>query len=179
LVVPQVVPGASLGEAQRIYGKESKKDANGTVVWDKDAFTLTDEATETGDRAGKVGVLLHQGHVVETLDGVELGIDSFGRILSKMRDRQIEVRQRMLHDDGNWTLIVSMYSACGRNFRSEYTRTIPGGADVDRLIAPVARPDGHSGPFRSDVFMNKVVSEYALVLSNGSNVGAAGMEAER
>jgi hypothetical protein len=114
---------------------------------------------------------------------MELGIDSFGVILRKLRDRQIEVHERIAQADGGWTLTVSFYSSCGKKFRSEYTRTIPKSDEVDRLIAPRSAATGSNGsPLtslpRSDVFMNKVVTDYSLVPSNGTDDSGIGQPSE-
>ena len=126
---------------------------------------------------------MNQGHVVETLDGIDLGIDSFGTIFRKMGDLKVDVHERVEHTDGDWTLIMSFYSACGHKFRSEYSRTLPGNPEIDKQIAPRPTAPGSStnaapSLWRSDVFMNKIVSEYTLVPSNGQDDLAEGSPAE-
>ena len=180
LVEPKAVPGAPMDEFERLYGNPTKIE-DGMAIWDSDPFRLS--AFQNGQG---VLVSLNQGHVLETLDGIEMGIDSFGTIFSKMaRDRKVQVNERIESAGGNWTLILSFYSSCGKRYRSEYSRTIPGSPEIDKLIAPhVTAPGGSSsqtpsqGVWRSDVFMNKIVSEYALVPSNGSDVSPAGSLSE-
>ena len=122
-----------------------------------------------------VQISMNSSHVVETLDGIELGLDSFGTIFRKMQDKKVEIHERIAQGDGKWTLIVTIYSACGHNFRSEYTRSIPSDPQVDRQIAPIPVANGQTCLWRSDVFMNKVVYDYAMKPSGGtdnSNVGS-------
>lgn len=178
LVEPRVVPGASLEQFRSVYGEEAPRKQPGANIWEQNAFTLTEGTSESAQP--QVHLSLHQGHVVETLDGVELGIDSFGTIFRKMRDKKVEVHERLDHSDGNWTLIVSLYSACGRKFRSEYTRTLPADPETDRLITRLSPPSptGQPAPWRSDIFMNKVVSEYTLAPSNGQDEASKGSPSE-
>jgi hypothetical protein len=102
-----------------------------------------------------------------------------------MQDKKIEAHERMIAGNGSVTLIVSFYSACGRRFRSQYSRTFPDSPEIEKLIAP--RPLGNGGPsnsantpppWRSDVFMNKVVYDYSLVSSNGRDDSAEGSPSE-
>ena len=168
LVEPRVVPGSLIELFRNVYGKEEAHRDEGTLSWDRNAFLLTEGNFGAENPRNFVRLSVHQGHVVETLDGIELGIDAFGTIFRKMRDRKIDVRERIERGDGNWTLTVSLYSACGKKFRSEYRRTLPGSAEVDRLILPRATAQGDAASvWRSDVFMNKIVTEYALVPSDG------------
>jgi len=191
LVEPKVTPGSPLEEFRSAYGKETQLEKSGVTHWDGNIFSLTvnDLASATGTSSGSGNPAsmehfsLQQGHVVETLDGIELGIDSFGTIFRKMGDRKVEVHERMERGDGTWTLIVSLYSACGHTYRSEYSRTIAGSPDIDRLIVPRAAGTGRDarpspGLWRSDVFMNKVVSEYTLVESRGRDDSSRGSPSE-
>jgi hypothetical protein len=185
LVEPRVVPGASPEQFREVYGKESAREARGTLTWKRDPFTLMAEmhGPSSADEArNSIHLALNQGHVVETLDGIELGIDSFGTIFHKMRDRKVEVHERIARSDQGWTLIVSMFSACGRGYRSEYTRTLPSDAETDRLIAPRKAAPGSNQPvtglLRSDVFMNKDMFDYAMVPSNGKDDAAEGQPSE-
>jgi len=177
IVEPKVVPGSSIDQFRSVYGKETSS-ANGTLTWDRYAYILTDE-----DRDRNLHVSLNQGHVLETLDGVELGIDSFGTIFHKMRDKQVEIHERMNRSVRKWTLIVSFYSACGHRYRSEYARTIDDNPEIEKLIAPRPSNQGQPGrpgvdPWRSDVFMNKLVSEYTLVPSDGHDYSSVGTISE-
>jgi len=182
LVEPRVLPGASLEQFRSVYGPESKKEARRkeprVVAWNGDAYSLTEGNFGIDSAQNFVQVSLNQGHVVETLDGIELGLDSFGTIFRKMRDRKIEVHERIDGAEGNWTLIVSFYSSCGHKFRSEYSRTLPGGPELDRLIEPRTGTDGRLRPFRSDAFMNKIVSDYSMVPSEGHDEPADGNPSE-
>ena len=192
LVEPMVVPGATLEQVRETYGqdlddsKKRSKEAGlqeGVYRWDENAFLLTDGWFGANDSRDFVDVSVPVGHVVESLDGIELGIDSFGTIFRKMgRDRKVEMHERLLHGDGNWTLIVSFYSACGRKFRSEYSRSFEESPEIDALVTRKPASGGNSGSedglLRSDTFMNKVVSEYRMVPSLGTDVAAEGMASE-
>jgi hypothetical protein len=178
LVEPRVVPGSTAEQFRTIYGKETKRDGSGNLSWEVRAFTLTDGDSGQGKPGDFVRLSLNQGHVVETLDGIELGIDSFGTIFHKMQDKKVEIHERMVRSEGKWTLIVSLYSACGRRYRSEYTRTLPASAELDRLILKQSTAAGQSPVWHSDVFMNKVVSEYTMVPSNGRDDAVEGNPSE-
>ena len=183
LVEPRAVPGAPASAFREIYGKESARDKQ-DLIWKPPAFSLTDGENDAQNPF--VHVSLNTGHVVETLDGIELGIDSFGAIYRKARDRKIELHERIESDAANWSLTVSFFSSCGRKFRSEYTRSLPRGPEIDRQIA--ARPIGNSANgsgqqnnsalLRSDVFMNKIVGEFTLMPSNGRDDSAHGSPSE-
>jgi hypothetical protein len=182
LVEPKVVPDASIDQFRSIYGKETKQEEK-VSTWNQNAFSLSHGYYGPESAGNFINLSLNPGHAVETLDGVELGIDSFGAIFRKMRDKKVEIHERIKKGDGDWTLIVSLYSACGHKFRSEYTRTIAGGPDVDRLIAPRATTSAGnaspaSGLWRSDIFMNRMVSDYSLVPSNGRDDSADGSPSE-
>jgi hypothetical protein len=186
LVEPRVVPGAPIEQFRTIYGTETKHDKD-SATWDQYAFSLTASKSKSNSEpdngANFVNLSVNQGHVVETLDGVELGIDSFGAIFRKMRDKKVEIHERIDSSEGNWTVIVSIYSACGHKYRSEYSRTLPGSPDIDKLILPhQTNPDGTvkptTGPFLSDIFMNKVVSNYSLVPSQGHDDSPTGLPSE-
>jgi hypothetical protein len=182
LVEPRVVPGAPLTEFQSIYGHESrrgKSDKSGIVSWDEGAFTITEGSFAAHQPSSLVHVSIHQGHVVETLDGVELGIDSFGALFRKLRDMKLDAHERIEHSTDSWTLTVSFYSACGQRYRSEYSRTLPAGPDIDKFITRrVTNPDGSQSSFRSDVFMNKLITDYVLTPSNGHDETSDGSSAE-
>ena len=179
IVEPTVVPGASEEQFVRAYGKETKRDTQGILAWDKYEYTLTDGYFGAGNPGNFVRISLNSGHVLETLDGIELGIDSLGTIFRKMRDKKVEVHERIRRDGGHWILTVSMYSSCGRKFRSEYFRGIPSDPETDSLInRRVAGPDGKAGPLRSDIFMNKVVYDYNLETSEGKDDSTEGEPSE-
>jgi hypothetical protein len=174
LIEPQVVPGVSLDQARSQYGPESKHDKSGILTWNQWEYSLTDGYFGPGSPQNFVNVSLNGGHIVETLDGVELGLDSMGTIFRKMRDKKVEVHERIQHSDRGWTLTESIYSACGRKFRSEYSRTLPNDPELDNQIASRPSAPGQPALLRSDIFMNKVVYEYKLVPSNGQDDTAAG-----
>jgi hypothetical protein len=179
LVEPRVVPGASLEQFRSIYGKETRRDKLGIWTWDRNPFTLTDVYYGPNSLGNSVGIDVKQGHVVETLDGVELGIDSFGALFRKLRDLKVDSHESIERGDGNWTLRVTMYSACGHKYRSEYVRTLPSTPELERQILPRANdPRGGAAPWRSDVFMNKVITDYQLVPSNGRYDSAVGNPSE-
>lgn len=178
LVEPRVVPGAALDQFRTVYGKETRRD-HGILTWDQNAFTLTNSPSAPQSSGDSVDVDLKQGHVVETLDGVELGIDSFGALFRKLRDLKVDSHESIEHVNGNWTLRVSMYSACGHKYRSEYARTLPSTPELERQILPRANdPRGSAAPWRSDVFMNKVITDYVLTPSQGQNDSATGNPSE-
>jgi hypothetical protein len=179
LVEPRVTPGASVDQVRGIYGKESGHEEKGVLTWNQFAYTLVDGNFGSDVPENFVRISLAQGHVLETLDGVELGIDSFGTIFRKMRDKKVEVHERIDHADGHWTYVVSLYSACGHQFRSEYFRTIAGSPEIDRMMAPRASgaADHGDSPWRSDLFMNKMVSEYSMVPAEGHDESTFGSPA--
>jgi hypothetical protein len=157
LVEPRVVPGASLERFRSIYGRENKRDAHGVVTWERNPYNLTE------GEPGFVHLAVFPGHVVETLDGVELGIDSFAAILHKMRDKKVEVAEKVTGGDGKWTLTFMLTSSCGRRYVGAYSRTLDADPEIDRQVAGLAGPDGKPGPLRPDVFLNKVVYDYTLM----------------
>jgi hypothetical protein len=167
LVEPRTVPGAPIDQVRSIYGKETKRNKNGILTWDLDPYSLSDGYFGAEKPENFVGISVNPGHVVETLDGIDLGIDSFATIFRKMRDRNIEIHERIDNPEGNWTFTVSFYSDCGRKFRSEYSRTLPSSPDLDKLIAPNPATPQNDVLSRSKPFMNKVVYDYALLPSNG------------
>jgi hypothetical protein len=195
LVEPRAIPGATLQAFEEVYGKPSKRGKPGIQIWDTEPFSLA-EGVLSGTPADTtqppfVLISLNQGHVVQTLDDVELGIDSFASIFRKARDRNIEIHERIQHNisrtgesaGASWTLTVSFDSSCGRRFRSEYSRTLAATPEIDREInPPPSKSDGQiavqQAPYRSSVFMNKLVSEYTMVLSNGQSDSKAGSPSE-
>jgi hypothetical protein len=178
IVEPRIAPGAPIDQFHTLYGQESREDA-GIITWITDPYELRLAQPTPGDPGTAIQIALNGGHVVETLDGIELGLDSFGTILSKMRDRKIEVHERILRSGNNWILTLSMYSACGPKFRSEYFRCVPSDPRTDSLINRRAvEPNGQPGPLRSDIFMNKVSYDYILKTSDGKDDSLIGEPAE-
>jgi hypothetical protein len=178
IVEPRIAPGATIDQFRSLYGEESKEDS-GIFTWITDPFELKLAQPNSGDTDTAIQIALNGGHVVETLDGVALGLDSFGTILRKMQDRKIEVHERILRNGDNWILTVSMYSACGRKFRSEYFRSVPSDPRTDSLInRRVIESNGQPGPLRSDIFMNKVSYDYILKTSDGKDDSQDGEPAE-
>jgi len=169
IVEPRVVPGAPIDQFRQVYGRESKPAQPGEFNWHTEAFDL--KAIEpTASQTAGLQMSLNGGHIVESLDGVELGLDSFATILHKMQDRKVEIHERIRHADNHWILTLTMYSACGRKFRSEYIRSIPDDPETSRLInRRVTGGNGQQGLIRSDIFMNKVVYDLAMQPSNGSD----------
>ena len=177
LVEPIIVPGASLDEFRDVYGKETKRDSQGALTWDKYEYSLTAGGFGSGNPGSSLRISLNSGHILESLDGVELGLDSMGTIFRKMRDKKVEVQERIRRDGDHWILMLSLESACGRGFRSEYFRSLPSDPDTDdKINRRIAGPDGKPGPLRSDVFMNKVVYDY--VMETGKNASGEGEPSE-
>jgi hypothetical protein len=166
LVEPRVTPGASLPQFRQVYGPETRREKAQTL-WVSYPFTLTEiPGTEPA-----VHLAVNTGHVVETLDGIELGIDSFATIRHKMRDKKVEIDEAVTGDGQHWTLTTTLSSACGRRFLSQYSRTLEATDEVNRAVAAVPGPDGKPGPLRPDVFLNKVVYEYTLKAADRQAAG--------
>jgi hypothetical protein len=192
LVEPRAIPGAPLAAFEQIYGAPVKSTQShslpqGVTAWATYPFTLSERRVAPSS----LQLSVHPGHVVQTLDDVELGIDSFAAIFRKARDRNIEIHERIRRnaqpipgfDGPSWTLIVSFDSSCSRRFRSEYSRTLASTAEIDGQIEPaVAKADGQvkteSGLYRSSVFMNKVAFDYTMALSNGPSDATEGSPSE-
>jgi hypothetical protein len=179
LIEPTVVPGASLEQFRSAYGRESGEKEPGVFTWKTEEYDLMAARASAAKPDSLIQIGLNGAHVVETLDGIELGLDSFGTIFRKMGDRKVEMHERIRRDGDRWILTVSMYSSCGRKFRSEYFRSLPSDPDTDgKINRRVTGPDGKPGPLRSDVFMNKVVYDYVMETSNGKDDSTAGEPAE-
>ena len=179
LVEPLAIPGASLDQFRSLYGNEAKHEKDGSYTWNEEAFSLTEGSSTESDPAPFVHISVNGQHVIETLDGVELGLDSFGTIFRKMQDKKVEVHERIERGNGQWLFILTLNSACGRKFLSEYTRILPFDPETDREITQLPPSPGlDPGTLRSDVFMNKVAYDYTLVPSNGSNQSTQGTPSE-
>lgn len=155
LVEPEITPSATpetLALATRLYGKPTRK--SHALIWSQDAFTLAEPA------ADRLMLTLETGHVVQTLDDIELGIDSFNAIRAKMRDRNLPVSDALVHGQHTWTYQLSIPSSCGASWSSTYSRTLPETPELDAEILPPANsPD--PAP-RAAAFFNKIATEYTL-----------------
>jgi len=178
IVEPRVVPGASLEQFRSVYGQEKPDKKNpDALVWKTDEFELFANKNATGEPGSLLQMSLNSGHIVETLDGIELGLDSFGTVFRKMQDKKVEIHQRIRRDGDHWILTVTIFSSCGRKFRSEYFRSLASDPETDALInRRETGPDGKPGLLRSDIFMNKVVYDYIMELSDGKDDDAAAGE---
>ncbi len=179
LVEPTVVPGAPIDRFRSAYGKESAQKEPGVFTWKTEEYDLLATQPGTATPDSRIQISLNGAHVVETLDGVELGLDSFGTIFRKMGDRKVELHERIRRDGDHWILTVSMYSSCGRKFRSEYFRSIPVSPEIDGLInRRSVGADGKAGLLRSDIFMNKVAYDYVMETSDGKDDSGEGEPSE-
>jgi hypothetical protein len=176
-VEPRIAPGATPSQFRDLYGKESRFEKPGTLILDKYAYSLGDtylgpnDSTQGKDNA--IRIHLNEGHALQTLDDIELGIDSFGIIFRKMQeDHERKVHERLDRVGNNWVYTVSFYSMCGKAFRSEYSRTLPSNPDLDQMLAPKdifvnGKTQPGTGPLRTVIFGTKYASDFALVPANG------------
>jgi hypothetical protein len=179
LVEPRVVPGVPLERFRNIYGKETKHVGNQTSTWSLDAFSLTESDYAPESLGNNISISVNQGHVVQTLDDIELGLDSMGTLFRKMRDRKIEVHERIDGAEGNWMLTISFFSACGRKYRSEYSVVLPGTPQIeDSIRSQVNGPQAAGKSLNSDIFLNKVIYSYLLVPSGGKDESTDGNPSE-
>ncbi len=179
LVEPRAVPGAPLERFRNIYGKEAKRQGRQTFTWSPYAFSLTESDSGPESLGNNISISVNQGHVVQTLDDIELGLDSMGTLFRKMRDRKIEAHERIDGTEGNWTLTVSFFSACGRKYRSEYSVVLPSTPQVeDSIRSQGSGPEMAGMPLNSDIFLNKVIYSYALVPSGGKDESTEGNPSE-
>ena len=155
LVEPQITPSSTpetLALATRLYGKPTRK--SHSLIWSQDAFTLAEPA------ADRLLLTLETGHVVQTLDDIELGIDSFNAIRAKMRDRNLPVSDALVHGQHTWTYQLMIPSSCGSRWSSTYSRTLPETPDLDAQILPPANSPNPAP--RAAAFFNRIASEYTL-----------------
>lgn len=179
LVEPRAVPGTPLERFRSIYGKETKHPNRQGYTWDPNAFSLTESNYGPESLGNNISISVNQGHVVQTLDDIELGLDSMGTLFRKMRDRKVEVHERIEGAEGNWMLTVSLFSACGRRYRSEYSVVLPGTPQIEHSIMAQGKyPQKVDKLWNSDVFMNKVVYQYTLTPSNGQDETMEGSPSE-
>ena len=179
LVEPRAIPGAPLERFRSIYGKETKRRGSQSFTWTPDAFSLTESDFGSENLGNRVFISVNQGHVVQTLDDVELGLDSMGTLFRKMRDRKIEVHERIDGTEGNWMLTVSFFSSCSRKYRSEYSVVLSGTPQVeDSIKSQGSGPQAAGMPLNSDVFLNKVIYSYSLAPSGGKDESTEGNPSE-
>jgi len=165
---PRVLPGASRDQFRNIYGKETTLDKSGSLVWKLEPYTVTD--FESGKPNAAVTIQMAQGHVLRTLDGIDLGVDTFHSILRRNMGLWIEVHERIEKREDEWVLNLSFYSACGKKYRSVYSWTLPSSPETDRLIhLPTETPQTPKSPLNSNTFYNKVVENYRLEFANGTD----------
>lgn len=156
LVEPQITPSTALAQANQLYGKPARK--SHSLIWEQDAFTLTEPLT--GTTPDRLQLALQIGHVVQTLDDIELGIDSFNAIRAKMRDRNLPVSDELVHGNHDWTYRLTIPSSCGARWSSTYARTLPETPELDAQILPPANsPDPSPRPA---AFFNKIAMDYTL-----------------
>ncbi len=161
LVEPQITPSLSpdaLRLARQIYGAPAQHKRPRAITWTQNAFTLTEILPRAA--APELQLDLHTGHVVQTLDDVELGVDSFNAIRDRMRDRNLPISDSLTHGDHSWTYRLTIPSSCGSAWTSIYSRTLPETPDLDAEILPPASAADHSP--RPSAFLNKLTTEYTL-----------------
>lgn len=112
---PRVLPGASIEAIRSIYGKESKREEY-DYVWNTSDYSLSAYLGPGGASSNGINLNAIQGHVISTPDGIELGKDTFATLLQKMKDRGIDVSERMGDAAGIWVLTISFLSVCSQNF---------------------------------------------------------------
>jgi hypothetical protein len=179
-VEPRIAPGATPEQFRAIYGKESRLEKPGTYIHDQWEYNLSDTYLGPNDsprgKDNAIQIHIEPGHTLQTLDDIELGINSFGVIFQKMQeDHERKVHERLDRVGSNWVYTVSFYSMCGKAFRSEYSRTVPSDPDLDKMIAPKeivvnGKTQPGTGPQRTVIFGTKYASDFALVSSNGTDV---------
>jgi hypothetical protein len=155
MLEPRVLPGAPIEEFRQTYGKESKHvEENKEWEWQTEAIDLHGWGDGQEEKARSIGLDVKPGHVIATPDGVELGKDTFASLLQKMKDRGVDVSERMEGADRTWILFASFRSVCNPDDWSEYSWYLDGTSTVDEGV-------GNSIPFHSTVFLQKVVEHYS------------------
>lgn len=170
-IEPRATQDQPVSKFREIYGKESKRDRLGPLTWNLRGYSLTDGYFNSSKLSEFVSITVKPGNALKTIDGIELGVDTFATVLKKLQARGIEVHESMDGPEGNWMLFVSFYSPCNRKFRAEYSWIIPGGPNVDRQIIPDLKGSA-SQPviWRSDIFLDRVAYNYSLQMSHGSDL---------
>lgn len=160
---PRLMPGASIDDFRRIYGHESKHDGN-DWQWDKDDFYLYDFDYAKGAKSGSILLESNSGHFLATPDGIVLGRDTYQDLLRKMKDRGVEVTERLADEDMVWVLTVSFPSTCNPNLRSKYVWMTNDTEKTDEEI-------GNDPPFNSKIFLDQVVNSYSIeTYTNGDEI---------
>ncbi len=171
LVEPEITPATTLSAepdalraATLLYGKPTHEHHPEMLVWKQDAFTLAEplarESIAASALSGSLELTINTGHVVQTLDDIELGIDSFNAIRTKMRDRNLPVSDQLVHGKDFWTYRLTIPSSCGPKWSSTYTRTLPETPELDAQILPPAGAADHAP--RAAAFFNKLATKYTL-----------------
>lgn len=168
LVEPQITPSSSpdaLRLASQLYGTPAQRKHPRILLWTQDAFTLT-ELFSTAS-APQLQLDLHTGHVVQTLDDIELGVDSFNAIRARMRDRNLPISDALIHGNRSWTYRLTIPSSCGSAWTSVYSRTLPETPDLDaQILPPASAPDRSPRPA---AFFNKLATGYTLARKSTSD----------
>lgn len=151
---PRVLPGVSIEAIRKVYGPESEKKDYG-YIWNMDDYSLNDFDYGNGKGTGSILLSVKTGHLIATPDGIELGKDTFATFLQKMKDRGIEVDERLADEDMIWVLHVSFPATCGSKFRSEYAWFMDDNSATDKAI-------GEDTPLHSSIFLDKIVYSYGL-----------------
>lgn len=170
-IEPRATPDQPVSAFRKVYGKESKRNEFGPLTWNFPGYSITDGYFNKSKASDFVSISVRPSHTLSTVDGVELGVDTFATVLKKLRAKGIEVEESMDGPEGNWMLYVSFSSPCSRNFRGDYSWFMAGSPKTDRQIIPEMKGSVYQSPtWRSDVFLNKVVYDYTLSRSNGNDI---------
>jgi hypothetical protein len=172
---PRIVPGTSGSEAEKVYGKPSKRDDIGEITWTANGYSVTDTYFGPDKGGNYVSVEAGPGHTVMTVDGILLGADTFASVTAKLKASKIDFHESMDGPEGSWMLFVSFYLPCNPKFRAEYSWFLPGNPKIDTQVIPEDQGGiGHPVPWNSDVFLDKVVNTYTLTMANGSEIPVEG-----
>jgi hypothetical protein len=168
---PRLLPEASIEDLRHLYGQETKHvDEIGEWEWQSSGFNLQGWEQGKARTVRSIGLDAKPGHIIATPDGIKLGKDTFATLLLKMKRRGITVRERMEGADGTWILFASFPSTCNPDDWSEYSWYSEGTPAVEKAI-------GNSIPFRSDVFLHKIVENYATGTGRESDGDSEGQPA--
>ncbi len=168
---PRAFPNASIEKFRRAYGQESKyTNEIREWEWQADDFNLQVWGDSDPKRVRSIGLDARPGHIITTPDGIDLRKDTFATLLQKMRDRGISVSEKMEGADGTWILFASFPSLCNADDWSEYSWYLNGTPAVDDAV-------GNSIPFRSNIFLQKVVENYSMAIGKESEGDIEGQPA--